>query len=150
MNRGPEDRYKDDLVVRPSHLYNGNSYTGTTSLYLYIETAPCWRHLQRLTSTTMYLILALSPLSNTEDIQHESSCCMIWLASIHDTKDMFVFDTFVYIISRTCASFLDFLCHYCKTSSISCTLVSNTFVDSSDVVGASPVGAAPTKSSFST
>ena len=32
---------------------------------------------------------------------------------------------------------------YCKTSNISCTIVSNKFVDYSDVVGASPVGAAP-------
>ena len=40
---------------------------------------------------------------------------------------------------------------YCrKTSSISCTLVGTKIVDQSDVVGASPVGAAPTTSSFST
>ena len=37
---------------------------------------------------------------------------MIWLASIHDTKDMFVFVTFVYIMSRTCASFLVYLRHW--------------------------------------
>ena len=40
--------------------------------------------------------------------------------------------------------------HYCKTSNISRTLVGNKIVDNSDVVGASPVGAAPTTSSFST
>ena len=39
---------------------------------------------------------------------------------------------------------------YRKTSSISRTLVGNKIVDNSDVVGASPVGAAPTTSSFST
>ena len=39
---------------------------------------------------------------------------------------------------------------YRKTSNISRTLVGNEFVDNSDVVGASPVGAAPTTSSFST
>ena len=39
---------------------------------------------------------------------------------------------------------------YRQTSNISCTLVGNTIVDHSDVVGASPVGAAPTTSSFST
>ena len=39
---------------------------------------------------------------------------------------------------------------YCKTSNISHTLVGNKFVDHSDVVGASPVGAAQTTSSFST
>ena len=39
---------------------------------------------------------------------------------------------------------------YRKTSSISRTLVGNKIVENSDVVGASPVGAAPTTSSFST
>ena len=39
---------------------------------------------------------------------------------------------------------------YCKVSNIRHTLAGNKFVDHSDVVGASPVGAAPTTSSFST
>ena len=39
---------------------------------------------------------------------------------------------------------------YRETSNIRCTLVSNNIVDLSDVAGASPVGAAPTTSSFST
>ena len=39
---------------------------------------------------------------------------------------------------------------YRKTSNISHTLTGNKIVDNSDVVGASPVGAAPTTSSFST
>ena len=39
---------------------------------------------------------------------------------------------------------------YRKTSNISRTLVGNKIVDHSDVVGASPVGATPTTSSFST
>ena len=37
---------------------------------------------------------------------------------------------------------------YRKTSNTSRTLVGNKIVDNSDVVGASPVGAAPTTSSF--
>ena len=40
--------------------------------------------------------------------------------------------------------------NYRKTSNISRTLVGNKIVDNSDVVGASPVGAAPTTSSFLT
>ena len=40
--------------------------------------------------------------------------------------------------------------YYRKSSDISRTLVGNKIVDNSDVVGASPVGAAPTTSSFST
>ena len=39
---------------------------------------------------------------------------------------------------------------YRKTSNIRRTLVGNMIVDNSDVVGAAPVGAAPTTSSFST
>ena len=39
---------------------------------------------------------------------------------------------------------------YRKTSNIRRALVCNKIVDHSDVVGASPVGAAPTTSSFST
>ena len=39
---------------------------------------------------------------------------------------------------------------YCQTSNISCTLIGNKIVDNSDVVGASPAGAAPTTSSYST
>ena len=41
-------------------------------------------------------------------------------------------------------------CNYRKTSNIDRTLVGNKIVDNSDVVGASPAGAAPTTSSFST
>ena len=39
---------------------------------------------------------------------------------------------------------------YCPLSNIRRTLVGNQIVEHSDVVGASPVGAAPTTSSFST
>ena len=39
--------------------------------------------------------------------------------------------------------------NFCKTSNLRRTLVGNKIVDHSDVVGASPVGAAPTTSSFS-
>ena len=42
-----------------------------------------------------------------------------------------------------------FIEEYLKTSNISRTLVGNEIVDNSDVVGASPVGAAPTTSLFS-
>ena len=40
--------------------------------------------------------------------------------------------------------------NYRKTSNIRRALVGNKIVDHSDVVGASPVGAAPTTSSFAT
>ena len=44
----------------------------------------------------------------------------------------------------------DEICTNRKTYNISRTLVGNKIVDNSDVVGASPVSAAPTTSSFST
>ena len=47
-------------------------------------------------------------------------------------------------------SFVSWADKYRKTSNISRTLVGNKIIDNSDVVGASPVGAAPTTSSFST
>ena len=40
--------------------------------------------------------------------------------------------------------------YYRQTSDIRCTLVGKKIVDHSDVVGASPIGAAPTTSSLST
>ena len=40
--------------------------------------------------------------------------------------------------------------HYRQTSDMSRTLLGNKIVDYSDVIGASPVGAAPNTSSFST
>ena len=39
---------------------------------------------------------------------------------------------------------------YSQTSNITHTLLGNKLVDPSDVVGASPIGSAPTTSSFST
>ena len=44
---------------------------------------------------------------------------------------------------------IHYLNKYRKTSDISSTLVGTKIVDQSDVVGASPVGAAPTTSSLS-
>ena len=63
-------------------------------------------------------------------------------------------------ISRVCVDIFDQASHYlyyaesemtyCKVSNIRRTVVGNKIVDHSDVVGASPVGAAPTTSSFTT
>ena len=53
-------------------------------------------------------------------------------------------------IQLSCVGSRIFATNYRKTSNIRRTLVGNKIVDHSDVVGASPVGAAPTTSSFST
>ena len=50
--------------------------------------------------------------------------------------------------SLICIAVLDYV--YRQVSNIRRTLIGNTIVDHSDVVGASPVGDAPTTSSFST
>ena len=55
------------------------------------------------------------------------------------------------LFKRFCPSGSEVTCNsYRKTSNIRRTSVGNKIVDHSDVVGASPVGAAPTTSSFST
>ena len=48
------------------------------------------------------------------------------------------------------AEFIDIYIYTFKVSNIRRTLLGNKIIDRSDVVGASPVGAAPTTSSFST
>ena len=45
---------------------------------------------------------------------------------------------------------MNYKADYRKVSNIRRTFIGNKFVDHSDVVGASPVGAAPTTSSYST
>ena len=62
---------------------------------------------------------------------------------------MTVFDTLMYR-QRPSGHDIDIDFKYRKTSNIRGTLVGNKIVDHSDVVGASPVGAPPTTSSFST
>ena len=62
----------------------------------------------------------------------------------------FILDTAWYCNSFEYQVPVDFIYCYRKTSNISCTLVGNKIDDHSDVVGALPVGAAPTTSSFST
>ena len=54
------------------------------------------------------------------------------------------------LIHATGISAKDFCKIYRQTSNIGLTLVGNEMVDHSEVVGASPVGATPTASSFST
>ena len=60
----------------------------------------------------------------------------------------FVWESFV--LSHVEPDLLALSTIYRKTSNISRTFVGNKIVDNSDVVGPSPVGAAPTTSSLST
>ena len=63
----------------------------------------------------------------------------------HHENKMVMRDCRVFILESLYAGNI-----YRQVSNISRTLVGNKIVDHSDVVGASPVGAAPTTSSFST
>ena len=80
-------------------------------------------------------------------------CCYLWLCPIgcwrHNDSSL---EFPLYRLEWWCPLLpgIPLLLHYRKTSCISRTLVGNKIVDHSDVVGASPVGAAPTTSSFST
>ena len=62
------------------------------------------------------------------------SIAILWMLKFYSLADIYVNE----------------ICTYRKVSNIRLTLVGNKIVDHSDVVGASPVGAAPTTSSFST
>ena len=64
--------------------------------------------------------------------------------------DMKVFVILALFISLSLAHVAVIIKENRKTSNISRTIAGNKIVDHSDVVGASPVGAAPTTSSFST
>ena len=83
------------------------------------------------TYITVLYVTILFVFSYGDPFKRESKT-LIWMSSY------FIHDTFV--------SFID----YRKVSNIRHTSVDNNIVDHSDVVGATPVGAAPTTSSFST
>ena len=65
----------------------------------------------------------------------------IWLDIYCIGPGSYKYDSFIMFIGNNI---------YCKTSNTRQNLVGNKIVDHSDVVGALPVGAAPTTSSFST
>ena len=72
---------------------------------------------------------------------------LFWLTNLNSLN---IIMSFLIYISKLLLYLPAINYDYCKTSNISRTLVSNKIVDNSDVVGASPVGAAQTTSSFST
>ena len=99
--------------------------------------------------------------------------CQVSVASLTDKrlpKSNIEFSIWIYndihikpwnVITRPCSNFNDGSAKpslnlkldtgiYCQTSNMICSLVGNKIVDRSDVVRASPVGAAATTSSFST
>ena len=67
-------------------------------------------------------------------------------------KDVKIFDDLIWYCSLILNTTLRYVTaiYYCQVSNIKHILVGNKIVDHSDIVGALPVGAAPTTSSFST
>ena len=105
--------------------------------------------------------------SGGDQRKHQSSSSLAFVWEIHRwpvhspqnwpvTRKMFPFDDVImnYPGTRSCSPVsptrLKIVRTYRNYSHISRTLVGNKIVDNSDVVGASPLGAAPTTSSFST
>ena len=71
----------------------------------------------------------------------------LWISVLHT----YIFQGYFMGITTYCkTSNISHTRQYCKTSNISHTLIGNKIVEHSDIIGASPVGAAPTTSSFST
>ena len=84
-------------------------------------------------------VISHKPVLSDSCVSRHVRCCINILCTAdlcHITWIKQVWYTFIYI--------------YRQTSNIRCTLVGNKIVDHSNVVGASPVSAAPTTSSFST
>ena len=108
---------------RPSYLYNGNSYID--------ETAPLYWNSPQMLRNAAHIGKQHQCLSNTN---------VSWYTW---------FSRHVAILRLRQTTFIELRCsftytqiYYRKTSNIRRTLVGNKIVDHSDVVGASPVGAA--------
>ena len=75
------------------------------------------------------------------------------MVSLLSLSFAFIHNNLIFIHTGHYNSIFFFSCYkyyYRQVSDISCTLEGKKIVNHSDVVGASPVGAAPTTSSFST
>ena len=95
-----------------------------------------------------------------EYIPRGEICSYIWIQTFwifiwKFQKSIFLFDLHtwcktVFLKASAITIHVFYWMYYCKTSKIKCTSVGNKIVGHSDIVGASPVGAAPTISLFST
>ena len=101
----------------------------------------------RLTKDTPYLILT-GELWDVYCEDLEEIHCFI-TASLYDAINFWTCKKHVTNTVTTVITAIH-THNYCQISNIRCTVVGNIIVDNSDVVGASPVGAAPTTSSLYT
>ena len=121
----------DKTILRPSYLHNGISYTGKmTSQY--------WIRAQLILPITGTWVLFIYG-------QWEMTLQMLYLLSLAETLISHNRDWVLRAVQYEILFY-----QYRKVSNIIRTLVGDEIVDHSDVVGASPAGAAPTTSSFST
>ena len=80
----------------------------------------------------------------------EFCCSLVLINFIHIPHGHLIDHGETYDSPRASEDTMKNMGKYRKTSNISRTLVGNKIVDNCNIVGASPVGAAPTTSSFST
>ena len=99
-----------------------------------------------LTTVTSYKLLTNIQIANTNQAKNESINTFPERYTPH--KDAGKYNSLSVPIKQMLLRAT--VTQYRQTSNISRTLVCNSFVDDTDVVGASPVGTAPTTSSFST
>ena len=106
-------------------------------MVVFVHTAVCWQSCWRYSRISSHYNM-LDFLQNTHN-RHPIPSPHWWNLGclVHLKSDPSIY--------QVCHCFVV----SCQTSNISCTLVCSKIVDHSDVVGASPVGAAPTTSSFS-
>ena len=147
-------------VVRSSYYHNGDSHTidsGSVGQSAVLARSIA-RSIALIEITSLYWIGPSCIKQNKNHIrQHTPS---YWLRLDIDPTRMCRIDVFSTSVWWTllfaCASSVPNISSVtgnrdlCQTSNTSRTLVGNRIVDHSDVVGATPVGAAPTTSSFST
>ena len=152
--------YKDKTVSRPSYLYNGNPIPSKTVFMLRQGPGDSWEytscilHADFFFRTHKYVLVIAFDNHPTYGLQKQITdhiMCPDWPLQTQeplDNVEMFAKGYEDYLqCPLQVSSYWKKILH--QTSNISCAFVGNKIVDHSDVVGASPVGAAPTTSSFS-
>ena len=128
--------------------WHGNTFCITVPLW----GDPLVTKLPVMLGFTVFVVLSLK-----KQLNKQSTCRWFRMPCSMQCHGKVAFHCILYM----CAYMLDFILSwsnpnksslnaYSQTSNIKGTLVGNKIVDHSDVVGASPVGIAPTTSSFST
>ena len=145
--KGPPGVKSQFTQNTPSHSLNELLLPSPCNHYMYTGIILC---MNPANERWRYIVTAslISWVHTQNDIWNVNSLCDIKLI-------IFEHLSWIDSLSISCKLVLRWMLHdltddYRKVSNIRRTLVGDEIVDHSDVVGASPVGAAPTTSSFST